>query len=213
MHDTAAPSLPSPTRRSSSPHDGPPARHLPARYDGIAVLLHWLMAVAVLGQLALGLWMVNLPDEPRGLQAGWFNLHKSTGLLLGALVLLRLAWRATHPPPPLPAAVPRWKRHAAAVTHRLLYLCLLVAPLSGFLGSSFSPYPIRFFGTPLPRWIGPWEAGKEWMSALHLAAVTLLAALVLLHVAGALAHALRRDGVFSRMAPVSPRSRARQEER
>ena len=123
-------------------------------------------------------------------------------------LLLRLAWRAAHPPPPLPATVPRWKRQAAAVTHRLLYLCLLVAPVSGFLGSSFSPYPIRFFGTPLPRWIAPWEAGKEAMSALHLAAVLLLAALVLLHVAGAFSHAIRRDGVFSRMAwpkPPSPR--------
>lgn len=211
MHNTAD-SSPLPRRRShssrSSAFDDAPARPQAAGYTGTAVLLHWLMAVGVLGQLALGLWMINLPDEPRGLQAGWFNLHKSTGIVLLALVLVRLAWRAAHLPPPLPAAVPRWKRQAAAVTHRLLYLCLLVAPVSGFLGSSFSPYPIRFFGTPLPRWIAPWEAGKEAMSALHLAAVLLLAALVLLHVAGALSHAIRRDGVFSRMAwpkPPSPR--------
>lgn len=183
-------------RTGHPPRDDTPA----AQYSRVAVALHWLMALAVLGQLALGVWMVNLPDQPRGLQAYWFNLHKSFGIVLLALVLVRLAWRAAHPPPPLPDRVAPWKRGAAAVTHRLMYLCLVVAPVSGFLGSSFSPYPIRFFGTPLPRLAAPWEAGKEWMSALHLAAVLLLAVLVALHVVAALVHAWRRDGVLSRMA-------------
>lgn len=143
--------------------------------------------------------MTGLPDTPRGLQPGWFNLHKSTGIVLFALIVLRLAWRARHAPPPWPPVLPRWERHAAAVNHRLLYLCLLLAPASGFLGSSFSQYPVRLFGWPLPRWTQPWPLGKEWMSRVHEAVAWLLVLLVALHVAAALRHGWRRDGVFTRM--------------
>lgn len=119
--------------------------------------------------------------------------------MLFALIVLRLAWRARHPPPPWPAVLPRWQRRAAAVNHRLLYLCLLLAPASRFLGSNFSQYPVRPFGWPLPRWTQPWPLGKEWMSRLHEAVAWLLVLLVALHLAAALRHARRRDGVFSRM--------------
>lgn len=169
------------------------------RYGPVAVLLHWLVAAAVVAQVVLGIWMTGLPDTPRGLQAGWFNLHKSTGIVLFALIGVRLAWRARHAPPPWPRILPRWERHVAAVNHRLLYLCLLLAPASGFLGSSFSRYPVRLFGWPLPRWIEPWPLGKEWMSRVHEAVAWLLVLLVAVHVAAALRHAWRRDGVFTRM--------------
>jgi YVTN family beta-propeller protein len=72
------------------------------RYGPVAVLLHWLVAVAVVAQVVLGIWMTGLPDTPRGLQAGRFNLHKSAGIVLFALIVLRLAWRARQAPPPWP---------------------------------------------------------------------------------------------------------------
>jgi cytochrome b561 len=164
------------------------------------MLLHWSIALLVLAQIALGWWMVGLPDEGGG-QVRWFNLHKSIGLTLGALVLARIAWRAAHPPPPLPVSLALWQRRAAGATHAVLYACLLILPLTGYLGSSFSGYPVRYFGWALPAWGWKWPQAKAALSAIHLGATWLLAALVLLHVAAALAHLARRDGLFERMWP------------
>jgi len=170
------------------------------RYDAVAVTLHWAMALLVLAQIALGWWMLALPDAG-GVQRDWFNLHKSLGLTLGALALARLAWRARHPVPPLPAALPAWQRLGARLTHGGLYVCLLGLPLSGYLGSSFSGYPVRYFGWTLPAWGWKWPAAKTLLGDAHLALTWILVALVAAHVAGALAHLARRDGVFRRMWP------------
>ena len=171
------------------------------RYDRMSIALHWIIGLAILVQFALGWWMVDIPKDPPGVRAGWFNLHKSIGLTLAAFVVLRLVWRATHPAPPLPGTLPYLQRAAAAATHWLLYACMLVMPLSGYLGSSFTKYPIKYFGHTLPHWGWEWPAGKALASAIHLGAAWTLAGLLALHIAGALWHLLRRDGVFSRMAP------------
>ncbi len=163
--------------------------------------LHWLMALALLAQLGLGWAMQTLTDQPPGPQRNAYNLHKSIGVCLGLLVLLRLVWLARRPAL-VPAPGPRWQQAAAAGTHGLLYVCMLVMPLSGLLGSGFSPYPVRFFGLVLPRWTAPWPEAKQWCSALHEATALLFVVLLLLHVGAALWHALaRRDGVLQRMLP------------
>lgn len=171
---------------------------LKGRYGRTAVLLHWLLAMALFAQLALGWWMLDIPKSPPGLRAGWFNLHKSIGLTLAAVVIFRLAWRATHRVPPA-AALPPWQRLAAQLNHAALYLCMLVIPVSGYLGSSFSGYPVRFLGLVLPSSASAWPAGKHAMSSLHYAAVCLFMALVALHIGAALWHLLRGDGVAARM--------------
>ena len=171
------------------------------RYDRVAVALHWLIACGVLAQIGLGWWMLDIPKQPVGVRAGWFNLHKSIGLTLGALVVLRLAWRLAHRPPPLPPSLPRWQQAAAIATHRLLYLCLLVMPLSGYLGSSFSGYPVRFFGITLPGWAARNDALKDLFSQIHYAAAAVFMLLITLHAAAALKHLLARDGLFGRMWP------------
>jgi len=168
------------------------------RYGGAAIALHWLLVLALVGQVALGWWMLDLPKSPPGLRAGWFNVHKSIGASIGILVLVRLAWRLAHPVPPH-GALPAWQRRAATWSHRLLYACMLLLPLSGFLGSSFSGYPVKLFGFVLPSWVAAWPAGKEWMSVLHLALVWLFMALVTLHICAALWHWYRGDGVAARM--------------
>jgi cytochrome b561 len=157
--------------------------------------------LAILGQFALGWWMIDVPKDPPGVRAWWFNLHKSIGITLAALVVLRLLWRLGHPGPSLPGTLPRMQRIAAAGTHWALYACMLVMPLSGYLGSSFSKYPIKYFGNALPHWGWDWPAAKAFLSNVHLAAAWLLAALIAVHVVAALRHALRRDGLFSRMWP------------
>lgn len=172
------------------------------RYTRAAIAFHWATVPLAIAQIALGWWMIGLPDEPPGAQAPWYNLHKSLGLTLALLVLVRLGWRLRHPPPPLPEQVAPWRRRAARASHLLLYACLLVLPLSGYLGSSFSGYPIRYFGWKLPGWGWSDPALKELFGAIHYAAAWLFMALIALHAAAALKHLLvDRDGVFGRMWP------------
>jgi cytochrome b561 len=175
------------------------SKPLPAdRYSSVAIALHWLMAAALLGDAVLGWWMLELPKAPAGLRAGWFNVHKSIGICLFAAVLLRMAWQALHPVGEA-VTLPRWQRLAASATHALLYLCMLVLPLSGYLGSTFTRYPVLFFGMRLPQWNRDWPAAKEWMSLTHEVFAWLLVALVTAHVAATLWHWWRRDGIASRM--------------
>jgi cytochrome b561 len=176
-----------------------------AHYSRVAIALHWILAAALIYQIALGWWMLDLPKAPPGLRAGWFNVHKSIGISIAIVVLVRLAWRMGHRLGPAPG-LPAWQRHAAEWSHRLLYACMLGLPLSGYLGSAFSGYPVRYFGYVLPAWMQSWPAGKQFMSSLHWTLVWLFMGLVTLHVAAALWHWHRRDGVAARMGlPLSRR--------
>ncbi|MDB5810732.1 MAG: cytochrome [Betaproteobacteria bacterium] len=169
-------------------------------YTRTAVILHWLVGVCVLAQITLGLWMITIPKAPPGVRAGWFNVHKSIGITLAAFIILRLLWRWAHRAPPLPASVPPWERAAARANHILLYVCMIVMPLSGYLGSSFTKYPILYWGIKLPQW--GWDAPdlKELSSQVHWITATIFIALIALHVAAAIKHWLvDRDGVVRRM--------------
>lgn len=175
---------------------------LGTRYTATAITLHWLIAVLLLGQFAFGL---ALDDIPRGTpERGFYvNLHKSSGLLIGLLVLLRLGWRLTHRPPPLSAMMPSWQRHAARWSHVILYLCMVALPLSGYLASNFSKYGIKFFNVVhLPPW-GPDDRGwYQLFNQIHHLAALVLAAFVVLHVLAVLKHMLiDRDGLLLRMWP------------
>ncbi|HTN48928.1 MAG TPA: cytochrome b/b6 domain-containing protein [Burkholderiaceae bacterium] len=168
----------------------------------MAIALHWLMAVAIVAEIALGWWMLDIPKLPAGVRAGWFNLHKSVGLTLGVLLILRLLWRLKHSAPPLPASVPQWQIRAAHINHALMYLCLVTLVLAGYLGSSFSGYPIRWFGVLVPGWGWRDDTIKEAMSVLHYWASWLLMTLLVLHLTATLKHALfDRDGTLARMLP------------
>jgi cytochrome b561 len=174
------------------------------RYGAVAIALHWLLAAALVSQLVLGWWMLELPKSPPGLRAGWFNVHKSVGLTIGMLVLLRLCWRIGHPVAHA-AALPAWQQRTARASHWLLYALMLVLPLSGYLGSVLSGYPVKYFGIVLPSWMAAWPAGKSFMSALHHSAVIAFMATAALHVAAALWHWWRRDEIVARMGlPLRP---------
>lgn len=169
------------------------------RYTRTAIVLHWLIAIAVIVQFSWGWAMQSIPKQPPGLRADAFNLHKSVGLTLLALMVLRLLWRWRHPAPPLPP-MPRWQAVLAQVVHALLYATLLLHPLSGYLGSVYSGYPVRYFGVTLPAWGHADVALKNFFSASHFVTSWVLAAAVLLHLAGALWHAFgARDGLLARM--------------
>ena len=169
-----------------------------ARYTAVAVSLHWLVAVLVLLQVTWGWSMQQIPKSPAGLRADAFNVHKSIGLVLLALMLLRLGWRLLHPPPPL-SGLPPWQRRLAHATHGVLYAALIVMPLAGYLGSVFSGYPVRWFGVTLPAWGWRDEPIKDLMSTVHLATSWVLVSAIALHLAGSLKHALDGDGYLRRM--------------
>jgi cytochrome b561 len=173
-----------------------------SRYTRTAMLLHWLIAFLLVGQFAFGWYLQSIP---RGIpERGYFvNLHKSTGLLIGLLVLVRIGWRASHAPPPLPFSVPRWQQQAAAASHYLLYVLMLVMPLSGYLASNFSKFGIHFFNTvKLPPWGIDSKALYAIFNQTHIISSWLLLALVVVHVLAAFKHLLvDRDTVFARMLP------------
>lgn len=175
---------------------------LPSRYNRTAMLLHWLVALLLLGQFAFG-WLLD--DIPRGTPARgyFFSLHKSTGMLIGLLILARIIWRLTHTPPALPDSVPRWQRQLAAMAHYGLYALMVVMPLSGYVASNFSKYGVHFFNVyKLAPWGEDNKAIYAFFNQTHGVASWLLLALVLVHVLAALKHVwVDRDTLFYRMWP------------
>jgi YVTN family beta-propeller protein len=175
------------------------------RYTLTAAMLHWLIAAAVICMIAFGWWMQGIPKDPAGPRVNAYNLHKSLGILIFFLMLVRLAWRATHRPPPFPP-MPRWQAWLARANHRLLYISLLLMPLAGFLGSAFSGRAIVLFGHALPAWFARNDAISSACRFVHLGLSWFLVAAISLHLAGAFKHRLiDRDGVLARMWPLPSR--------
>ena len=175
----------------------------PPRYTTTAIVLHWGIALLLAFEFARGFWMQDIPKQPVGPRVDAYNLHKSFGMLLLALTLVRLGWRIGHAPPPLPA-MPAWRSRLALATHVTFYVATIVLPLSGFLGSVFSGFPVKLFGLTLPPLGSPSIALKDLMSAIHLTVAWILAAATLLHVAGAVAHGFAADGLLARMGIGAP---------
>jgi cytochrome b561 len=184
--------------RVDSRHPGSDA---PERYGAVAIALHWLIAVLILGQILFG-WY--LQEIPRGtpMRGFYVNLHKSTGLTIALLILVRLGWRLAHPPPPLPSFVPAWERVASRISHLALYVCMLVMPSSGYVASNFSKFGVKLFNVIL---LPPWGIDDKRIYAVfnttHVVTSYLFVGLIALHVLAAVHHALRHDGVFGRMWP------------
>ncbi|WP_296631504.1 MULTISPECIES: cytochrome b [unclassified Thiobacillus] len=157
------------------------------RYSTPAIVLHWLVALLIFVAFPLGLYMADLPLSPEKLKL--FSYHKWIGVTVFMLAGLRVVWRLTHTPPPLPASVASWQRRASAVAHGLLYLLILVIPISGWLMSSAKGVQTVWFGVlPLPDLIGKDKALGHLLEEVHETLNYTLLALVVLHVAGALQH-------------------------
>jgi cytochrome b561 len=175
-------------------------------YGSVARLFHWITVLLVLGMFPAGAIMVQ-EGLSRPVQDALFIFHKNVGSVLLLLVLLRLGWRAITPPPPPPAGLPGWQERVSRLVHGGLYAMLIFMAVTGYVRVGMGGFPLELadaLGVPrLPRN----EAIAEVASTAHFYGRFILLALILLHVAGALQHALiRRDGVLRRMwPPLRPR--------
>jgi cytochrome b561 len=192
------------------------------RYTAVAIVLHWAIAAAILSNLFVGWWMKGAIDEAatqaRAIAA--FQLHKSIGLTVLLLTALRLLWRLTHKPPPLPAGMPGWERFAAKAAHWAFYILMVVVPLSGWTyvssqwaGGKPLNVPTLWFGLfHVPHLFDARAMTDEARAAVsarnhaaHYYLAWSLAGLFVLHVAAALKHHFfNRDGVLTQMLPALP---------
>lgn len=173
-----------------------------ARYGAVAQLFHWAIVALVITQFVLA---ARASDLPRGVaKLALLAQHKSVGITILGLALLRLAWRLMNPVPPVPPTTPRWQRIAAHSSHFILYSLLLIMPVLGWLMSSARNFPVSWFGLlTLPDFIAPGEAAFEFFRKAHRALAKVLAIVALVHVAAALKHHfIDRDNVLRRMLPV-----------
>lgn len=177
------------------------ARASAARYGGVAIALHWLIAIAIAGSFSVGLYMHELPLSPQKLQL--YSWHKWAGVTIFLFVALRLGWRLLHRPPELPAAMPAWQRKAAEATHLLLYLLMFAVPITGWLMSSAKGFQTVYFGVlPLPDLLGKNKELGDLLQQVHKLLNFSMAALVLAHLGAALKHHfVDRDDVLARMLP------------
>lgn len=191
------------------------------RYSKVAILLHWLIALAIFGMFALGWYMSELPkDGPKQMafdlfdlgiyqwslaeeaspRTFYFNLHKSLGVTLLALILFRLFWRITHRPPAMLTTYKAWERKLATGAHHLLYLLMVAMPLTGLIMAVNSKYGVKWFGLDFIAGLDN-SAMRDLFKEAHEVVGFLMLILIMLHIVGALKHKLiDKDETMERMS-------------
>lgn len=171
------------------------------KYTPTAIALHWIVAVLILGNLAFGLYMVELPLSPTKLK--YYSWHKWNGVTIFLLVAVRLLWRLSHPVPALPASMPRWEMRAAHASHALLYVLFFAAPISGWLFSSASGFQTVYLGAvPIPDLLGKNKELAEALKIVHRSMNYTMGAIIAVHAAAAIKHHVHdADDVLTRMLP------------
>ncbi len=176
--------------------------HSTPNYTPIAKWLHWLVAALILAQYLL-IELAERADhaEQTVRQLGIIANHKSIGMTILLLALVRLFYRLRHPAPALPAAMPRWQIYASHASHFLLYGFLFALPISGWLMSSASAYTVSWFNLfALPDLIAANESNADLLSTIHERLSDALALIAMVHIAAALKHHLiDKDTVLVRM--------------
>jgi cytochrome b561 len=179
------------------------------RYSGIAIAIHWLTALAIVAQLVMG-WSMTSMKPGSYLQFSLYQWHKSVGMTILALSILRLIWRLLHKPAPLPATMPAWEMRAANASHAFLYVLLIMLPLTGWavVSASTLNIPTVLYGVlPLPHLpvlsdLTDKRAAESAIVLVHEIGGWILAILLAGHVGAALRHHfLVHDDVLVRMLP------------
>lgn len=171
------------------------------RYSGTTRALHWISAVLIIATLPIGTIMVFEGWE-QSTQNLLYLLHKNLGVIILVLLTLRLIWRVLRPAPPMPDSLPDWQARAARFTHWALYAMLLVMTISGYLRVRAGDFPIEMLDAiGMPTLIPESESLETIAKNVHFYGRYVLLALIGVHVAAAIRHVLRRDGVAQRIWP------------
>ena len=175
-------------------------------WGAVAKGFHWLMAALILAQIVLGLLALNWRLSPTKIQL--FVWHKSFGMLILALLALRLLWRLANATPSLPAEMPAWERAAARSSHLLLYALMVALPITGWVVNSAANIPFRIFWLiPLPSITAPDKSVADFFAGVHGVLVVLLVLVLVAHVGAALRHHFfKRNTVLVRMLPGTRRT-------
>jgi Cytochrome B561 len=181
-----------------------PIENTEDRYGAIAILLHWIMALLVIGLAALGLYMARLPDA--GFNTKKVTLiiyHKELGLLALILLAARLAWRVTNVLPELVARLPDWQKLAARFVHLSFYALLFALPISGWLMSSAAGIPVSFLGMfTLPDFVDRNDNLFQQLIEVHKVLGYVLILAIIVHAGAALGHHLVfKDDTLRKMLP------------
>lgn len=171
------------------------------RYTQTAMALHWLSALLIFCGFSLGLFMTGLEFSPAKFR--YYAWHKWIGITIFLLAALRLAWRASHPAPALPATMPAWQVSATRIAHASLYALMLAIPLSGWVYSSATGVSVVYLGVlPLPDLVPKDRESAKVLLLVHQSLNFTLAAVVVTHVAAALKHQfVDGDDIVSRIVP------------
>jgi cytochrome b561 len=191
------------------------------RYSKVAIVLHWLIALVIFAMFALGWYMADLPKEaPKQLafdlfdwgiyswqlaeeaspRTFYFNLHKSIGVTLLALIAFRLVWRITHRPPAMLTSYKAWERKLSTSAHHMMYLLMFAVPLTGIAMSLNSKYGLMWFGIKVLSGVDDKETRHTFEEMHELVGIILLL-IVIVHIAGALKHKfIDKDQTMDRMS-------------
>lgn len=174
-------------------------------YSNTAKLLHWTIAAAIVLQFVLAKLADRAGDADHAVQQlGLLANHKSVGITILALAIIRIGWRLTHKPPALPAAMPTWQVRASHFSHWSLYALIIAIPISGWLMSSASAYSVSWFNLfQLPDFVAADPELKKTLKDVHETLAKLLFLLALVHILAAFKHAVfDKDGVLQRMLSI-----------
>jgi len=177
------------------------------KYGSVSKSFHWTMSIIILSLLTVGFIMINLDDSPTKWQV--YSIHKSFGLIILALIPLRLMWRIINISPTLDM-VPSWEKAAAKSLHWLLYLAMFTMPISGWIMSTASDNAPNFFGLfPVAAPVAQSEHLADLAGSIHFYTAWTLVLMLTLHVGAAIkAHVIDKNTVLSRMMPGSQSSKS-----
>ncbi|CAN4276066.1 CybB Cytochrome B561 [Methylophilaceae bacterium] len=196
-------------------------KQTPSRYTKTAIVLHWLIAIFIALMFVLGWFMAELPKEaPKQLaydifdlgvytwqlaeeaspRTFYFNLHKSLGLTVLALIVLRILWRITHTPPAALSSYKAIEKKVATATHHSLYLLMLAVPVTGLIMAINSKYGVKWFGMDVIAGLDN-KPMREFFECTHEFVGIVLLVLIGIHLLGALKHKfIDKDDTMSRMS-------------
>jgi cytochrome b561 len=173
------------------------------RYTRTAIILHWLMALLIIGAWIIGLLIDEIPKGP--LRVTTISWHKWVGVTIIFLWVVRSLWRITHRPPELNAQMPVWQTKIMQITHVSLYLLILAIPITGWLMSSAKGYTVNYFGWfELPNLVEEDKALGNSLKEVHEFLANSIMALIAIHITAAIKHEfIDKDGLLSRMSLIT----------